>query len=370
LVTHPHEIAQEVCKINSAQYNQAQHTPFGSDPLENLFGHKGDTPTAEALLNGTLPAQLSLDMMPETLQILHSLAQQNPWADGIATILPEDFIQSYKTAKESTLSSPLGRHIGHYMAAIRDQELSELHATMMSIPFDMGFAPTRWSKVTDIMLEKEENNPCCHCLHILALFESDLNHAKRIIIGRCLMHHMCNKHMLPAMQHGSIPGKQCISAVLMKVLSHDYLRVTKTAGAVIENDAISCYDRLVNSLVLMLLIKLGSPKSVAASIGELWDTVVHLIKTIYGISSVTYGNTAERALYGLGQGSTCGPLFWIICYWKTVTSLDPDIKTARFLSIFKEVVLELTGVSFVDDTSFMATSDYAPNPSLTDQENS
>ncbi len=59
------------------------------------------------------------------------------------------------------------------------------------------------------------------------------------------------------------------------------------AGAVIKNDAVGCYNRLINNLVLMLLTKLGLPKSVAQCIGQLWDTLVHLVKTIYGISSIT-----------------------------------------------------------------------------------
>jgi hypothetical protein len=49
---------------------------------------------------------------------------------------------------------------------------------MMSIPFKMGFALNRWTKITEIMLEKEPKNPRCHRLRILALFESDLNHVK------------------------------------------------------------------------------------------------------------------------------------------------------------------------------------------------
>jgi hypothetical protein len=44
---------------------------------------------------------------------------------------------------------------------------------MMSIPFQEGFAPDRWTRVTDIMLEKDPGYPRSHRLHILALFESD-----------------------------------------------------------------------------------------------------------------------------------------------------------------------------------------------------
>jgi hypothetical protein len=121
----------------------------------------------------------------------------------------------------------------------------------------------------------------------LALFESDLNHAKKVIIGRQLLHHMNDSGMLPVMQHGLVPGRQCISAVIKKVLCHDHLCLTKSSGAFLENDSVGCYDRLVNNLVLILMVKLGLPKTVAACIGELWDNVVHLIKTIYGISLVT-----------------------------------------------------------------------------------
>jgi hypothetical protein len=109
------------------------------------------------------------------------------------------------------------------------------------------------------------------------------------------------------MQYGSVPGRQCLSAVLKKVLCHDHVRFTKTTASFIENDAIGCYDRLVNNLVLMLLVKLGLPRSAADCIGILWDEVVHLVKTIYGTANVTHGSSPDNPLYGPGQGSTCGP---------------------------------------------------------------
>jgi hypothetical protein len=272
-------------------------------------------------------------------------------------------------ANESTSSSPSGRHIDHYKAIIKDLQLVGLHSQMMSIPFQMGFAPERWRRVTYIMLEKEENNPRCHRLCILALFESDLNHAKRIFIGRRLLHHMNDHGMLPEMQHGSVPGKHCISAVLKKVLCHDHLQLTKRSGAFIENEAVGCYDKLVNNLVLMLMVKLGLPKSVTACIGELWDHVVHMVKTIYGISSETYGSTDDKPLYGPGQGSTCGPLFWLLCYWLIVQSLDPSITAAKFVSVCKDIVVKLTGVSFVDDSSLCVTTEYVHDPALSTAEN-
>jgi hypothetical protein len=183
------------------------------------------------------------------------------------------------------------------------------------------------------------------------------------------MHHLEDFDMVSPMQDGSRPGRQCISAVLKKVLAHDYVHLTATTAAFIENNAVGCYDRLVNNLILMLLKKLGLPPSVSACMGELWDTVVHLIKTVYGISDVTYSSTTDLPLYGPGQGSTCGPLFWLLCYWVIVESIDPTIMSMKFLSACHGVLVEMFGASFVDDSSLGVTSDYLYDPHSSEQVN-
>jgi hypothetical protein len=103
------------------------------------------------------------------------------------------------------------------------------------------------------MLEKNPGDSRCNRLRIIALFESDLNHAKRVLIGRRLMHFLEDKKMLPEMQFGSRPRKGYPSAVLRKVLSHDYVCLLKQTEAFVENDAVGCYDRLVNNLILIIL---------------------------------------------------------------------------------------------------------------------
>jgi hypothetical protein len=116
--------------------------------------------------------------MYETQRVLQTLSKQCPRTEADAMITMEAFNDSYKIAKETTSSSPSGRHIGHYKAVIKDPSLSALHAVMMSIPFQTGVFPERWKRVTDIMLEKSPGDSRCHRLRIIALFESDLNHAK------------------------------------------------------------------------------------------------------------------------------------------------------------------------------------------------
>jgi hypothetical protein len=199
---------------------------------------------------------------------------------------------------------------------------------MVSLPFQHGFAPDRWTKVTDIVLEKDPGAARCHRLQIIALFESDLNQAKRILIGWKLMHHLEDNHLISDMQFGSCPGKRCQSAVLTKVLSHDITRLTRHPAAYMENDAIGCYDRLVNNLLLLLLLKPCLSPTLATCLGQLWDNTTHFIKTIYGTSEVTYGSTSTTPLFGPEQGSTCGPLFWLLCFMLIIDSMDPSIRAS------------------------------------------
>jgi hypothetical protein len=231
------------------------------------------------------------------------------------TIINEDFIGVYKALKENTSSSPSGRHVGHYKAVVGGPALVTMHTMMMTLPFHHGFVPDRWTKVTDIMLKKDHGSARCHRLRIIAVFESDLNQAKRLFIGRTLSHHLEDSHLFPSMQFGSRRGHQSQSAVLQKVLCHDMTRIMKATTAFIENDAIGCYDRLVNNLILLPLARLGFARSVCSCLGSLWDSTTHFIKTLYGASSITYSSTADIPLFRPGQGSTTGPPFWlIVCY--------------------------------------------------------
>jgi len=139
-LTKPKSIARVVRDINRKQYHQAHVTPFGSGPVANAFGPSGDTPVANNILNGTIPPNLqSPPLLPETRRILESNATAYPSVqDGTGTITNEEFIAAYSVSKESTSSSPSGRHIGHYKAATKDPTLAQLHSRMMSFPFVHG----------------------------------------------------------------------------------------------------------------------------------------------------------------------------------------------------------------------------------------
>jgi hypothetical protein len=55
------------------------------------------------------------------------------------------------------------------------------------------------------------------------------------------------------MQFGSCPGKQCISAVLHKLLCYDTIQHMKKTAAFIKNDAFGHYNQMVNNILILCL---------------------------------------------------------------------------------------------------------------------
>jgi len=324
-VTDPEEIAKYVCIINTRQYNQAQATPFGSGYLADTIGLNIEHPAAAHLLNGSFVPDAGTGLLPETLRVIEYLNRPSYLNQPFpTTITTKEFQATYGVVKERASSSALGRHVGHYKAAAQDDTLSQVHSAMMILPYKMGFSPQCWHRIVDVMLEKEPGNPKLHRLRINALIESDYNQSQRILIARHLTHKLEDNNLVPDMQYGSRPGKLCIMPVLNKQLSHDIIRQTKHTVAVIENDAVGCYDRLMNPLLLLAMRQLGVTELMAKSMSLTWShahSVSLILNLQTGLVSPQY-HCQYDDLFETMMGTQARSIQWQ--YKAGVTSEKPE----------------------------------------------
>jgi hypothetical protein len=125
----------------------------------------------------------------------------------------------------------------------------------------------------------------------------------------------------------------------------------------------------MNNLLLLILLKIGLPTSIAQTMGSIWDNTIRHIKTIYGKSTATYTSTPHLPLFGPEQGCTSGPMFWLLCFCLIVDSLNPELSTAMVTSVCMNIIVRTLGTAFVDDSSLCITSPYTRNPNISTAQN-
>ena len=225
LITEPGDLHKVVAKRNRTHLNQASATPLGHSRGYQLFHREEHHDTARKVLNGELEWKHPMDKVNEFVNNLARVYDEEALAKESnlinAHITAEEFRHCLKNKKESTESSPSGRHIGHYKPMLGDDNLVNLIVAMINIGFSSGVVLERWEHKISVMLEKDKGSPKLHRLRIIQLFEADYNFLLALVFGHRLMR-FAQKHCdFNESQYRSMNGKQAQSAILNKILMYD-----------------------------------------------------------------------------------------------------------------------------------------------------
>ena len=239
------------------EYNWESFRPVAS-PLCHGIIHDALTfsslsPSAVGLLDGELPQEWhnNNEVLREFLASFTVPDNVKLKGDISVEISAEELCRGFKSWRESTSTSPSGRHLGHYKALIQDPVLQTFLLKFLNISIQSGISIPRWSDAVNVLIEKNPGKPRINCLRIIHLFEADLNFFLKLQWGHRLVRRAIDLNLLQDGQHGSIPRRMALDPIMLTQLTTDLGRVLKHDFARFDNDASSCYDGIIVALGML-----------------------------------------------------------------------------------------------------------------------
>eukprot|EP00957_Ditylum_brightwellii_P082119 6244608-Ditylum_brightwellii.AAC.1 len=175
---------------------------------------------------------------------------------------------------------------------------------MMFLPFVCSYTTIHWRKAIDIMLEKNSGDSKITRLHIIVIVEGDMNSIMKVIWNRHLVPCVEEIDFISPAQFGNKEEKTALDALLLQIVTMDCLCLFCLNRALIINDVIVCYDRMILHLTFSTLQSVGLPKKATECNVHLNQDTQHLVKTYAGISKDVCPHSGSYPKLGEGQGNT------------------------------------------------------------------
>lgn len=346
----PDTITDKLIERNFKHFGQANDTPFAKEPVRSTIGQNAEH-IEEAI--PILIADPNIDKATKTL--LRQLQNLNE-PKILNKFTAQDLRNGFKVWKEKTSTSPEGPHLGHYKAILAPDETIAEHsqqmdalpthkrkephhgtarigdsvltgmANLVSYCHRSGTPLDQWLNIINVMLEKIPGNPRIDKLRVIHLFDALWNWSLGIIWNQRLQQQAEKRHLLHDGQWGSRKGRNSIDVVLLKQFTYETARLSRTSLITFDNDAKSCYDRIVMSYCLALCQKMGLPSSTDKAFGTFLDKAKYHLKTKLQTSDDSYSSSHYHPLHGPGQGSRVGPPMWLFISSQIMKALEARYK--------------------------------------------
>jgi len=200
------------------------------------------------------------------------------------------------------------------------------------------------------MILKEPGNFRIHRLRVIHLYEADYN----LILSvkwRQIVHAAKDKRLLNPGEYGAVPNRRAQDPVFMEEMETEISRASRKPFVKFDNDATSCYDRILPSIASIVSQKYGAPKSLAYVFARTLEEAKYKLKTMLGISETSYKHSRLLPIYGTGQGSGNSPVIWLLISNELFQCYESKAHGATFESPDRTQRIQIFMVGFVDDTS-------------------
>jgi hypothetical protein len=150
---------------------------------------------------------------------------------------------------------------------------------------------------------------------------------------------------------------------LLEELKYDLAYMTQRNLVNFDNDATSCYDRIVVPFASLINRKYGMHRDVVTLHATTLQQARFRLKTATGISELTYQHSNEFPIHGTGQGSGNSPCIWLFI---SSTLFDIHLKRSqgmKYVSPDGKDTVHMSMVGFVDDSTG-SCNDFTPNSQI------
>lgn len=166
-------------------------------------------------------------------------------------------------------------------------------------------------------------------------------------------------------QYGGRAGRDALIPAFIEELKNEISYASRKSLINFDNDAASCYDRIIPALASLLGRKFGLHRNVVFVHATTLAETKYKLKTSLGISDEFYSNCQAFPIYGTGQGSGNSPAIWCIISSTLFSCHQQQAYGAYFCTPDERMSVSLSMIGFVDDSTgqvndFKATEQPTP----------
>jgi hypothetical protein len=182
--------------------------------------------------------------------------------------------------RESTSTSPSNKHLGlyksliqHHKCVIRQQQQDKISTThnqkhislialkiqnlIVNLAIKHTHTLARWKKVHNFFIEKIPGTPYLEKLRVIHIYEADWNLILKYFIAHQLTHKACRNLTVSPEQAGGRIGRTSSDMATNTIITHEICRMQRLTGAIIYNDAKACFDRIIENMSNLALMREG-----------------------------------------------------------------------------------------------------------------
>lgn len=285
------------------------------------------------------------------VKLIESLAK---WEDvssmkELFEISKESHQRAWQKQNAKTSSDSRGLSYSHYKGAAEYDSIAEVDSLFRNIPFQKGFSPKTWQRITDFQLLKKAGIFDVDLMRTIQLFTADFNMNNKALgktvmsIGECVGY-------FPEEIRGSRKFKKAALTILNKVLINDIWRLKRVIAALCSTDAKSCYDRVIHWVAMLAMMRIEVPYEPLKSLFETIQQAVHLIVIENNLSPDSYDVAKLKiSIHGLGQGNGAAPMIWVMVSAVIILIMKKKEHGVQLTSALSKEVASIVGFMFVDD---------------------